>query len=88
MEWLSGSAVVAAVGSTLALVQVDTTHPDLMCEVVQLPQFHTDCIRELAINPANTVRSLATGKFTSSCQCILLLLLLVPAEGHHGCMCQ
>ena len=55
MEWLSGSAVVAAVGSTLALVQVDTTHPDLMCEVVQLPQFHTDCIRELAINPANTV---------------------------------
>jgi hypothetical protein len=58
MEWLNASAVVAAVGSTLALVQVNTSHPDFLCEVVQLPQFHTDCIRELAINPANTVRSL------------------------------
>lgn len=54
MEWLNASAVVAAVGSTLALVQVNTSHPDFLCEVVQLPQFHTDCIRELAINPANT----------------------------------
>ncbi len=57
MEFLNSNAVIAAVGPTLALVQMVQSVEDLTCEVVALPQFHSDTIRELAINPAISVRA-------------------------------
>lgn len=52
--------VFAMVDTLLSFAQAHVRPGDgdaLSCELVVLPEFHTDVIRELCVNPANTVRA-------------------------------
>ena len=58
LEWMNASNAVAAVGSSLVLLHLQShAHEErLACDVVKLPDFHSDTIRELKANPNNPVR--------------------------------
>ena len=67
---MNATNAVVAVGPSLALVHLQSVgHEGLTCEVVRLPDFHSDTIRELKVNPANLVRDCAGLLSLLLCKC-------------------
>jgi hypothetical protein len=55
---MASATAVLAIGSSIAIVHLRAPDDDtIACEVVRLPEFHTDTIRELSVNPSNNVRA-------------------------------
>ena len=83
---MDATNAVIATNQALSLVHVQHQDTDsLSCEVVSFPEFHTDCIREIAINP-NHKNLVLSGGFDGNVFVTDLLQVAAALDGQSSTM--
>jgi hypothetical protein len=90
VHWLAPTHALAALGNRLAVLRVSCPASGAFdCDVVMLPQVHTDTLREVAVHPyrPNLVLSGGFDGFASLVDIVKVMFLhcLMPADAHAAC---